>query len=126
MQVRHSSKTPLLTCLLEGKPGVGKTALAATGRHQQRLPLREGACASTYKATQTPPAVSFMPEEHHTSTLLTSITVCRCELWHDMSGLTAGDQRRELRGLERSAPSAAAIAKVFDDAYKVCARSCVL
>ncbi len=30
MQVRHSSKTPLLTCLLEGKPGVGKTALAAT------------------------------------------------------------------------------------------------
>ena len=29
-QVRHSSKTPLLTCLLEGRPGVGKTALAAT------------------------------------------------------------------------------------------------
>jgi vesicle-fusing ATPase len=30
LQVRHSDKTPLMTCLLEGPPGVGKTALAAT------------------------------------------------------------------------------------------------
>ncbi|KAK9813277.1 hypothetical protein WJX72_011798 [[Myrmecia] bisecta] len=29
-QVRNSEKTPLLTCLLEGPPGAGKTALAAT------------------------------------------------------------------------------------------------
>lgn len=30
MQVRASDKTPLLTCLLEGPPGSGKTALAAS------------------------------------------------------------------------------------------------
>lgn len=29
-QVRTSEKTPILTCLLEGPPGTGKTALAAT------------------------------------------------------------------------------------------------
>ncbi len=30
VQVRHSAKTPLLSCLLEGPAGTGKTALAAS------------------------------------------------------------------------------------------------
>ena len=30
MQVRASANTPILTLLLSGQPGVGKTALAAT------------------------------------------------------------------------------------------------
>ena len=30
LQVRTSEKTPILTCLLEGPTGTGKTALAAT------------------------------------------------------------------------------------------------
>ena len=29
-QVRHSTRTPMVTCLLEGTTGSGKTALAAT------------------------------------------------------------------------------------------------
>lgn len=38
-QVRHSEATPLLSCLLEGAPGAGKTALAATVGLECAFPL---------------------------------------------------------------------------------------
>lgn len=38
MQVRTSEKTPLLTCLLEGPTGTGKTALAATVGIESEFP----------------------------------------------------------------------------------------
>jgi len=38
-QTRHSAATPLLTCLLEGFPGAGKTALAATVGLECGFPL---------------------------------------------------------------------------------------
>lgn len=38
-QTRHSAATPLLTCLLEGHPGAGKTALAATVGLECGFPL---------------------------------------------------------------------------------------
>ena len=38
-QTRHSAATPLLTCLLEGYPGAGKTALAATVGLECGFPL---------------------------------------------------------------------------------------
>lgn len=39
MKVRNSEHTPLLTCLLEGPPGAGKTALAATVGLESEYPF---------------------------------------------------------------------------------------
>lgn len=39
MQVKTSEKTPLLTVLLEGPPGAGKTAIAATCAIESQFPF---------------------------------------------------------------------------------------
>jgi len=57
MQVRHSSKTPLLTCLLEGRPGVGKTALAATVGINSDFPFVKVSVQQASDAMQTPLSV---------------------------------------------------------------------
>ena len=47
-QVRNSSKTPLMTCLLEGPPGTGKTALAATVGIDSDFPFVKVISAENY------------------------------------------------------------------------------
>ena len=47
-QVRNSSKTPLMTCLLEGAPGTGKTALAATIGIDSDFPFVKVVSAENY------------------------------------------------------------------------------
>ncbi|CAI7838861.1 unnamed protein product, partial [Closterium sp. NIES-53] len=47
LQVRSSERTPLLTCLLEGSPGSGKTALAATIAMESGFPFVKMISAET-------------------------------------------------------------------------------
>ncbi|GJP83692.1 hypothetical protein CLOP_g13819 [Closterium sp. NIES-67] len=47
VQVRSSERTPLLTCLLEGSPGSGKTALAATIAMESGFPFVKMVSAET-------------------------------------------------------------------------------
>lgn len=46
-QVRSSERTPLLTCLLEGPTGTGKTALAATVGIESEFPYVKLVSAET-------------------------------------------------------------------------------
>jgi vesicle-fusing ATPase len=45
-QVQHSEKTPLLSVLLEGPDGSGKTALAAHAAIQSEFPFAKVSCAA--------------------------------------------------------------------------------
>ncbi|KAK3289508.1 hypothetical protein CYMTET_3063, partial [Cymbomonas tetramitiformis] len=51
-QVRVSEKTPILTCLLEGAPGCGKTALAATLALESHFPFMKLITAEAMVAKQ--------------------------------------------------------------------------
>lgn len=53
MQVRVSDKSPIITCLLEGKPGSGKSALAATVALESKFPFMKLVSAEAMVAMST-------------------------------------------------------------------------
>jgi hypothetical protein len=61
-QVQHSDKTPLLSVLLEGPDGSGKTALAAHSAIQSEFPFAK---VRQYATAGTPPPGRFLKALEH-------------------------------------------------------------
>ena len=118
MQVRHSSKTPLLTCLLEGKPGVGKTALAATVGINSDFPfVKVRAQVPTKQRRRHQPSASCK------RSIIRALFSPLSQFAGASSGMTCPASLQVISAENyvgwSEAAKCAAIAKVFDDAYKV-------
>ena len=124
--MKTSDNTPLITCLLEGPAGTGKTALAATVAIESEAPFVKVGAALGMLGVTTP----------RTQLILVRWDACRCLFYEppplSARGLASEHARPEpapgqyaqivsaetMVGYSEHA-KCSQIAKVFDDAYKV-------
>lgn len=91
LQVRTSDKNPLLTCLLEGPAGTGKTALAATVGLDSQFPFVKLITAETMvgfsEAAKTNQIAKVFDDAYRVSLLFCCVHVCTYVSFSDFASL---------------------------------------